>query len=705
MPRQPPSESAATFTRPSHTSESAKKHKMLAQSRDNATQPGPLSPSKRRKHMDNLLDHAYGELETREDWMEWLLSALELRDPRKNYCKFEFEVEELEEMMNEMSDADMDEVPPHAVGVYPETLKTYEQVKAPNNPKSQPAILPSHRATSSSTAPPPVSPPGLVLSSSGKPVPALSSARPTTKVSKARFNELHNLQAKMRPTTTSNHEATKVVGGQHPAPTSSEPAHSSRAHHPAPDGAQHPTPPTGARHPGVRHPAPAIGVRHPAPPTGIQHPTPPTCTRYPTPPHNPQQLAPPQGPRCPALPRSARSSAPSNNPSHDIRQALRPNNSEHGNVPPAAQNGKHGNVAQIGTANDGNEATEDAEDANDVEDADDNAASRRDRPKKRPKKMDAQLRDFGEATPVVALAMDMCRAKLAFAYPFPELIPAEDEPDGNDSANDGDDDDDNFTPITRSLFQDWAEACYDKAHSIVRRGKAPVEREERHVTYMSYQISQFRTQVKNAAADKVSSVYGLVRGDPQSAVRATDLTTQDKFLSPNLANDTHRFKHNIILDTIQLALFDGPQSLGPRYQHLLDNMMPRETIAFAACIIQRMIKSYIKNDKASRSLASDKDHAEFEHYVGMMDDMTKTNQATRLKNLQMRMLKTCLLATEGPAAMENMPIEWEENDSEPDKDLQEYLRACRKKRGEGKGKGKAREAAPVAGPSQLSGRQ
>ncbi|KAG8685904.1 hypothetical protein FRC08_012848 [Ceratobasidium sp. 394] len=246
--------------------------------------------------------------------------------------------------------------------------------------------------------------------------------------------------------------------------------------------------------------------------------------------------------------------------------------------------------------------------------------------------------------------MEMIRAKLAFEFPFPELIPFEDEPDPD---NGGDD------LITKNLFQHWAEQCYDKAHSIVRRGKAPVEREERHITYMSYQISQFRNQVKKAAEGKVPSVYGLIRGDPESI---------------NLKNDTHRFKHDIIRDTIQAAFFDGPQSVGARYEGLLDDVMPRETIAFVASIIQRMIKSYKTNDKASRTLAADKDHAEFERYMGMMEDMTKTNQATRLENLQMRMLQMCLLATEGPVETEETPIEWEEYDSEPDEELREALK-------------------------------
>ncbi|KAG9088544.1 hypothetical protein FRC06_001977 [Ceratobasidium sp. 370] len=645
-PRQPPSGPAAMFKRPSHTSESAKKRKMLAQSRDNATQPGPLSPSKRRRR--NLLDYAYSELETREDRIEWLLSKLELRNPRKNYRKFEFEVEELEEMMNEMSDADMDmdmdEAPRRGVGIYVEAMRTHEQVKAPKNAKSQPAVLTSSRASDSSTttkeAPLPASAPPLAPSSSRKPAPTSSTTRSTAKVSKARFKELRNMAANMRPAAASNHRATEASGNQRPGSVPSKPTGSSQAH--SQGTTLH-----------ARHPAPN-STRHPVP-SSTRHPNPNSAGR-PTPPERP------------------RHSAPTNGTSRGVRHPPHSDNGERHKAPlvarVAAADDDVDNPGNIGNANvdgaddEADEADDDEADDDEADEADDNEAQRRNRRKRGAKKLDAQLRNFGPAIPIVSLAMDMIRAKMAFEHPFPELIPAEDQPGDNGT---DDDDDDNLGLVTKSRFQDWAEKYYDVAHRIVRRGKEPVEREERHVTYMSYQLSQFRHHVKKAADGRVPSVYGLVRGDPQSAVQATDLTTADRFLSPNLVNDTHRFKHDVIRDIIQAAFFDGPQSLGSRYQHwLLDDLMPRETIAFVACIIQRAIKSYIDNDKASRSLASDKDHAEFERYMGMMEDMTKTNQATRLENLQMKMLDTCLLATEGPTASANTQIQWEENDSEPD---------------------------------------
>ncbi|KAG9079318.1 hypothetical protein FRC06_007830 [Ceratobasidium sp. 370] len=511
-------------------------------------------------------------------------------------------------MIGDVSDVDGDEAmlhddgpPQHGIGVS-KAAKTYEQVKAPKSAKS----------STTKGAPPLASPPGLVLSSSAR---KPSSTQPTAKVSKARVEELRNKQAiKACPATASHHTPTEVVGDRHPGPVPSKLTGSSQGCPQGMGGASevcHPAPPNNPR-----QPAPE-GARHPAPPEQSAHrPAPPDTTRRPAPTNGTSRVV-------------KHPQSPTNGASHVVKRPQRPSNGEHSNAPPAARTAAAGNDANNA------EDTEDAEDTDGADDEDDKTPQH-DWPKKKSKRVDVRLRDFGEATPIVALAMDMIRAKMAFEYPFPELIPAEDEPNANGS------DDDDFTPVTKNLFHKWAEKFYDKAHRI-----------------MCYQLLQFHNQVKKVVEAKVPSVYGLIRGDPQSGVRATDLTTEDKFLSPNLVNDTDQFKHDIICDIIQATFFDGPRSLGGQYQHRLD-VMPRETIAFVASIIQRIIKSYIRNDNASRTLAADKDHAEFDRYMGMMDEMTQTNQTTRLYNIQMRMLRLCLLSTERPAEMEHMPIQWEE---------------------------------------------
>ncbi|KAG9095383.1 hypothetical protein FRC06_009851 [Ceratobasidium sp. 370] len=604
-PRQPLSEPTATFVRPLHASESAKKRKVLAQTQGNTTQPGPLTPSKHRKHQGNLLDQPYTQLETREDQKEWLLLKLELRNSRKNYWEYELEVEELKELMDEASDADMDEGPQRGIGISVETSKTIEEIKAPKH----------------TIAAPPASAPNL---SSRKPVPTPKDARPTTKVLKARVNELQNMKVNTHPATDSNRTATNLAGNQHPGSGPLKPTGSSqvrlrgdgdspKACCPAPYSGRPPIPPHNTN---AQQPPPPEGARHSAPHGEyVRHPAPPEKPRRPT---------------------------PTNGNPHGGRHPPLPGNGEHGTAPP---------VVQIPPAN----KDDDADDAATIDNAD-NADNN-----------DADNDDADDSEDNTD-AMDMIRAKMAFECPFPELILFED---------DANPDDDNDYPITKTLFQHWAERFYSKAHSIMRRGKALVEREEHH---MSYQISQFRNQVKKAAEGRVPLAYGLICGDPQSTVQVTDLTTQDKFLSLNLANDTHQFKHDIIHAMIQAAFFDEPQILGARYDNWLDDMMPRETITF---VIQCMIKSYKANNRSSRTLAADKDHAEFERYLHV-----------DAGDVPIR------LATEGPAEVEETPIQWEENDSDPDKELRQALRARGDKKREGKGKGKAREAAPAAGPSQ-----
>ncbi|KAG8696051.1 hypothetical protein FRC08_007397 [Ceratobasidium sp. 394] len=367
---------------------------MMAQARENATQPGPLTPSKHRKHTNSLLDRSYAQLEAREDRIEWLLSALEFRNPRKNYRESEFEVEELEEMMNEMSDADADEAPRRGFGVYLEASKTIEQIKAPKNAKSQPATLPSNRAASSSTtkgAPPLATAPTLSSPLPRKPVPTSKDARPTAKISKARFNELRKSQANTRPATGSNRMATEVAGDRHPGPGPSKPAGSSQAR------------PRGNGNPSEARPPAPKSARPPAPNSARPHAS--NSARHPVPPNNTQQPARPEGaqrpPRRenahhPAPPENARRPAPTNGNSRGVRHPL-PDNGKHRNALPAAQ------IVTPDDDADDADNIDDANDANEDDEADgahDNEPPRRDPPKKRSKKMDAQLREFGEATPI-----------------------------------------------------------------------------------------------------------------------------------------------------------------------------------------------------------------------------------------------------------------------------------------------------------------
>ncbi|KAG9094147.1 hypothetical protein FS749_013030 [Ceratobasidium sp. UAMH 11750] len=108
--------------------------------------------------------------------------------------------------------------------------------------------------------------------------------------------------------------------------------------------------------------------------------------------------------------------------------------------------------------------------------------------------------------------------------PFPEPLPSEDEAD-SDAGSDS-------PPPCKTLFDDWVDKFWDRAHAKIRRGKSPIDREETHEYYMCLQISRFHNHVKGTCFVKISPSYQITRGNPQDVNRALDLINDDKFLSP-----------------------------------------------------------------------------------------------------------------------------------------------------------------------------
>ncbi|KAG9085370.1 hypothetical protein FS749_004468 [Ceratobasidium sp. UAMH 11750] len=171
--------------------------------------------------------------------------------------------------------------------------------------------------------------------------------------------------------------------------------------------------------------------------------------------------------------------------------------------------------------------------------------------KKTTKKAMVQLRFFGEARPIVELVVEWIKVKMIVTCPFPELLPSEDEAD-SDAGSDS-------PPPCKTLFDDWVDKFWDRAHAKIRRGKSAIDHKETHEYY-------FRNHVKGTCFGKISPSYQITRGNPQDVNRALDLINNNKFLSPHLVNDTHWFKHEIISKTIQEAFFDGPKDLRSKYK-------------------------------------------------------------------------------------------------------------------------------------------
>ncbi|KAG8738340.1 hypothetical protein FRC10_006968 [Ceratobasidium sp. 414] len=319
------------------------------------------------------------------------------------------------------------------------------------------------------------------------------------------------------------------------------------------------------------------------------------------------------------------------------------------------------------------------------------------------KKLEARLNEFGPARLIVLLALELMYIEMLVDQPFPDIVEDDQDPDESD---------DDIGRAGLKLFDRWAVEFYDKAHRILRRNQSAVLQEDRHKTYMSYQLSQLRYQIKKAAYSKIALTYSLQRGDPGSVARATNLLYEDQFLSPNFANDGYQFTIDIIKETIQEALFNGPKDLGSRYSDCFYPMMPRATIALTASIIRHGIKSFtvLRATKQSLSLEAGEDHTHFMRYINLMASMPGKNLKNRLENTQRDILKSCMLSSSSESEVPETVIAVQERDSEKDTELEQELKELARKKNAGKqrrisslknAKGKQRERNPTPGPSGL----
>ncbi|QRV97234.1 hypothetical protein RhiJN_25253 [Ceratobasidium sp. AG-Ba] len=608
---------------PPATSESAKKRKEMAQSQTNATQPDPLPLSKRRKPAKNLLDQTYDQMETTADQKEWLLLALEQTKPKENYQEQELSVEELEDIYEDS----LEDEEPESKLVQDRKSYVGVIVESQDRPLATQFLDGAQVRPRVSNSSSNLSLPNRSAAGPSRAGPSqsitASAGKPGPRPSKAQVDKIRTLDVSATP-STSKQKANSAI-----KPAAGQGLRIQSQH----------TSNFSARQPScVSKPSPST-----APTTSASQPL---ASARPGADLDPMNCA-----------QKSRPSKPSARPTSPIVVDAGCRDGEEG---PNAGDGDGDNEPQPAEPKESKTPT---------------------------KKQEAQLRKFGDAKPIVAMAVDMINARLAFVHPFPDLMPSEVMEVAHGSE---DSDADMISPYARKLSIDWAEKYYRQAHRIHRQGRPPIPCEERYVTYMCYQLCQFRTQFKKVAVAKVPSAYHLIRGDPASVAKAELLVQGDSFLSPTQGNNIGRFKHDIFRDLITATLFDGPNSLGARYEELLEDGMPKSTIAFAACVIRRVIRSYIKNDKTSKTLAADADLAQYERYMGILGAMPGSNQAVRLENIQMRLLDDCLKATKGDDPVEPVDIPYEENDSEPDEELRRIMYAKRRRN---RKKGKRREDA------------
>ncbi|KAG9094142.1 hypothetical protein FRC06_011114 [Ceratobasidium sp. 370] len=283
---------------------------------------------------------------------------------------------------------------------------------------------------------------------------------------------------------------------------------------------------------------------------------------------------------------------------------------------------------------------------------------------------DAQLRLFGDATDLVAHTVELIKLEMVIMCGYPEHMPSSGHIlDDTDYAA--------VLPSTRTLLDDWLITFWRQVNQELRPDHSwlPLL-----LAYIRRQLSQLRNVIKKASYGKIDTIYQIKRGHPETAARVQALLLGDKFLSPNLENDSARFQNEIIGRTIADAFFSGKKSL-----------------ALVCTIIRHLIESFSKQESNSDALDSTEDADYFRHYSKLLDNAMDYN-GTRFHML------------DHTKTIPETPVTWEA-DSDVDEDLVEQLRELAGDDWPGdvaeprsSQKGKRRMGGTITGPSGSSGR-
>ncbi|KAG8735386.1 hypothetical protein FRC10_010672, partial [Ceratobasidium sp. 414] len=168
-------------------------------------------------------------------------------------------------------------------------------------------------------------------------------------------------------------------------------------------------------------------------------------------------------------------------------------------------------------------------------------------------------------TELLKWVMEWVKVEMAVTCPFPEVLTLPE--------------DDNKT-----YLESWVPELWAKANNKLRANKPHIGLMDNHVGYVRTQLSQAQNKVRGACDGLLALYFNLCRSRPDHAQHAVDITKDEKWVSPNIANDDLRFQHPIILDTICNAYFKSKKSLGMRHKARFTPVVPLSTIAFVCSI-------------------------------------------------------------------------------------------------------------------------
>ncbi|KAF8593670.1 hypothetical protein BDV93DRAFT_516383 [Ceratobasidium sp. AG-I] len=329
-------------------------------------------------------------------------------------------------------------------------------------------------------------------------------------------------------------------------------------------------------------------------------------------------------------------------------------------------------LAQVDTYEENEE--DNNEDVVIVEEEDGTLAGSKKQSNKETKKSQAQLCKFGPAESMVQLLKERVHLFVLVKCGFADILPSNtyiDPPPYADAEHEAECEDDRH--IYANLLDKWLATEWEVLHRKKRRGLPPLELEDPHCRHVCQQMSRFRNENKAALQPLIPLYYGLKKpGFHRSNIELVESLLPSAFHHSDTAAKDRAYHHPIIRDTLLAICFNrGSSSLGIKYPAEF-TLIPLATIALICSIARHLILEFGSGEYCSSSLRAEDQAPYYQKYLNDLRERCQpTAHGKRIRKLRRALYMDCITTTPAVAApepKESEAKEWgpDSDDSEPE---------------------------------------
>ncbi|KAG8690366.1 hypothetical protein FRC11_012103 [Ceratobasidium sp. 423] len=192
------------------------------------------------------------------------------------------------------------------------------------------------------------------------------------------------------------------------------------------------------------------------------------------------------------------------------------------------------------------------------------------------KRKESQLDQFGEAIPVVKAVRDALKIRFLKKNPYADVTLRYSEAGANESR-----------VVLGYVIDTWLSEEWGMANAKLRPGKAALEMEEEHISWLTRQFSRWHFTIRSSVTPYISDTYGLNRSKtPEENKETLDRLKNDGILSPTLTpNDPNAFRNKIFQKGIHGSYFSLTEKSLGYWRPKLFRPIPRCLLALVAMIM------------------------------------------------------------------------------------------------------------------------